>query len=165
MEYSFNGTDWTSLGDRQFAQAPGEEGYAHDTTVDFEGVAAKYVRLTANSNWGAECHPVRLERSAVLLYLPVQPRQPNPASGATGVNPDVVLSWRPGREAASHEVYFSTDKQAVADGTALAGTATEAAMTPSAIASLWPDLLLEGGRGERGREPRFLAGRRLGFPR
>jgi hypothetical protein len=32
----------------------------------------------------------------------------------------VTLSWRAGREAASHRVYVSTDQQAVIDGTAVA---------------------------------------------
>jgi hypothetical protein len=35
VEYSINGTDWTTLADvPEFARAPGEPGYAHDTTVD-----------------------------------------------------------------------------------------------------------------------------------
>ncbi|MGA1979517.1 MAG: LamG-like jellyroll fold domain-containing protein [Sedimentisphaerales bacterium] len=33
----------------------------------------------------------------------------NPANGATGVNPDIVLHWSPGRDAASHDVYFGTN--------------------------------------------------------
>ncbi|MHC4175246.1 MAG: LamG-like jellyroll fold domain-containing protein, partial [Planctomycetota bacterium] len=52
IEYSVNGTDYTTLGTtHEFARAPGVPGYAHNTTVDFGGVGAKYVRLTANSNW------------------------------------------------------------------------------------------------------------------
>lgn len=53
VEYSVNGTDWASLGDLQFAQAPAANGYDHNTTVDFAGVAARYVRLTVKSNWGS----------------------------------------------------------------------------------------------------------------
>ena len=52
VEYSTNGTDWVVLKDMQFAQGPGQDGYAHNTTVDFGGAVAKYVRLTAKSNWG-----------------------------------------------------------------------------------------------------------------
>jgi len=42
---------------------------------------------------------------------------PNPANGALGVNPLVVLSWDAGAVAASHEVYFGTDADAVANAT------------------------------------------------
>ncbi|UCC97398.1 MAG: hypothetical protein JSW66_16325, partial [Phycisphaerales bacterium] len=42
VEYSTNGTDWTALaGVPPFAKAPGTAGYAHNTTVDFGGAAAK----------------------------------------------------------------------------------------------------------------------------
>ncbi|MHC4596802.1 MAG: hypothetical protein ACYS19_17890, partial [Planctomycetota bacterium] len=54
IEYSTNGTDWTTLaGVAEFAQAPGADVYAYNTTVDFGGAATKYVRLTANSSWGS----------------------------------------------------------------------------------------------------------------
>jgi hypothetical protein len=53
VEYSANGTEWTALSDvPEFAKAPGMAGYAHNTTVDFGGAVAQYVRLTVNSNWG-----------------------------------------------------------------------------------------------------------------
>ena len=42
---------------------------------------------------------------------------PNPADGAVDVKPSVVLSWVAGAVAASHEVYFGTDADAVANAT------------------------------------------------
>jgi len=42
---------------------------------------------------------------------------PNPAAGAVDVKPSVILSWDAGAVAASHEVYFGTDADAVADAT------------------------------------------------
>jgi len=59
-------------------------------------------------------------------------REPQPASGATDVDVDVdvVLSWRAGREAAKHDVYISTDGQAVMDGTADVTTVTDASHGP-----------------------------------
>jgi len=42
---------------------------------------------------------------------------PNPANGALGVNPLPVLSWEAGAVAASHEVYFGSDADAVANAT------------------------------------------------
>jgi len=123
LEYSTNSTDWQVLGDFEFAQAPGEEGYAHNTTVDLGGVAAKKVRITANSNWGGLAQYGLSE--VRFFYKPVQARQPKPTSGQTGVALDAVLSWRAGREAVSHEVYFSSDMEAVINGTALVGTVSE----------------------------------------
>jgi len=42
---------------------------------------------------------------------------PNPADGEVGVKPSVVLSWDAGAVAASHNVYFGTDADAVANAT------------------------------------------------
>ncbi|MHC4203190.1 MAG: hypothetical protein ACYSTT_00955 [Planctomycetota bacterium] len=42
---------------------------------------------------------------------------PNPADGAVDVKPTVVLSWDAGAVAASHEVYFGTDADAVKNAT------------------------------------------------
>ena len=52
IESSENGTDWTVLGDVQLAQATAQADYGANTTVDFEGVAAKYIKLTVNSGYG-----------------------------------------------------------------------------------------------------------------
>jgi len=114
IEYSTNGTDWAVLADvPEFARAPGLDGYAHNTTVDFGGTLAKYVKLTANSNWGGLMPQYGLSEVR-FFHIPVFAREPDPASGATDVGVDnVTLSWRAGREAASHNVYFSTDQQAV----------------------------------------------------
>jgi hypothetical protein len=49
------------------------------------------------------------------------------------VAPDVVLGWRAGREAATHDVYLSTDGQAVIDGTAPVATMTEAGYDAGAL--------------------------------
>ncbi|MHC4680428.1 MAG: LamG-like jellyroll fold domain-containing protein, partial [Planctomycetota bacterium] len=126
VEYSTNGADWTALaGVPQFAQAPGTAGYAHDTTVDFGGVAAQYVRLTATSNWGGVLPQYSL--SEVRFFsIPVTAREPSPDSGATDVDLDAPLSWRAGRDAATHSVSVSTDEQAVIDGTAPVVSVTDA---------------------------------------
>jgi hypothetical protein len=126
VEYSANGTDWTALaGVPEFAQAPGTGDYAHNTTVDFGGVPAKYVRLTANSNWGGVLPQYSLSEVR-FSYIPVIAREPSPDSGATDVDLDVTLSWRAGRDAATHDVSLSTDEQAVIDGTAPAVSVTDA---------------------------------------
>ncbi|MHC4354111.1 MAG: galactose-binding domain-containing protein, partial [Planctomycetota bacterium] len=131
IECSIDGINYTTLGTtHEFARAPGVAGYAANTTIDFGGVTAKYVKLTANSNWGDILDQYGL--SEVRFFsIPVLAREPSPASAATDVRVDSTLAWRPGREAARHEVYLSTDEQDVIDGTAIAATVTEPSYTPS----------------------------------
>jgi hypothetical protein len=133
IEYEFVGTT------HEFARAPGAAGYAHNTTIDLSGVAAKYVRLTANSNWGGMLNQYGLSEVR-FFYIPVLAREPNPDSGATDVplgtidEPiDVTLSWRAGREAVTHDVYFGADEQAVADGTVGVTTVTELRYGPLSL--------------------------------
>ncbi|MHC4508791.1 MAG: discoidin domain-containing protein, partial [Planctomycetota bacterium] len=126
VEYSTDGAAWTALASvPEFAQAPGAEGYAHNTTVDFGGAEAKYVKLTAVSNWAGLLPQYGLSEVR-FFYIPVIAREPSPDSGAADVDLDVTLIWRAGREAATHSVYLSTDEQAVMDGTAPAVTVAEA---------------------------------------
>ncbi len=146
IEYSVNGTDYTTLGTtHEFAQAPGAADYAHNTTVDFGGVAATYVRLTANSNWGGIFNQYGLSEVR-FFYIPIHARGPNPDSGATDVELDLTLSWIAGRQAApaalgsdqnpplaGHDVYFSSDEQAVIDGTVPVAAVTETSHGPLAL--------------------------------
>ncbi|MEN6429138.1 MAG: hypothetical protein ABFE13_27640, partial [Phycisphaerales bacterium] len=68
-----------------------------------------------------------------FLYIPTRAREPQPESGAADVSIDTILSWRAGREAVSHQVYFGTDQQAVADGTAPAATLTDDSFDPGSL--------------------------------
>ncbi len=117
IEYSTDGATWTPLAEStEFARAPGAGNYAHNTTVAFGDVPAKYVRITPETSWGGGA---QYGLSEVRFYfLPVQARLPQPVSGATGVGPEVVLSWRAGRQAASHTVYLSTSQEDVQTGAA-----------------------------------------------
>jgi hypothetical protein len=133
IEYSVDGIDYATLGTTyEFVQAFGAPDYAHDTTVDFNGMAAKYVRLTANSNWGGMLNQYGLSEVR-FFYVPVNASEPTPASGATDVPLDVILSWRAGREAIEHNVYFSDSLQAVIDGTAKVATVTEPSYGPLSL--------------------------------
>ena len=112
VEYSTDGVQWTSLGDVVLAQAPGLSTYVYNTTIEFDGVPAKYVRLMILSSYGTSG---RMGLSEVrFMYLPAHAREPEPEDGATDVALNPVLSWRPGREAVSHEVYLGMDAQALA---------------------------------------------------
>jgi hypothetical protein len=117
IEYSTDGNDWTVLGDFEFARGSGTAGLSANATVDLSGVVAKYVKITTNSNWGGVV-PQKGLSEVRFFYIPVNATEPYPDSGATDVVRDVVLGWKAGREAVTHEVQLSTDEQAVIDGSA-----------------------------------------------
>jgi len=123
VEHSLDGATWTVLGDFVFAQGTSAAGYQANTTVGFGGVAAQYVRLTVKSSYGSMGYYGLSE--VRFLAIPTFARQAQPESGSTQVDPEVVLSWRSGRDAVSHEVYLRADRQAVEGGTALVGTVSE----------------------------------------
>jgi concanavalin A-like lectin/glucanase superfamily protein len=127
VEYSENGTDWTVLGDVELAQATATSTYVANTTIDFAGVAVKFVRLTVNSGYG----PLgQFGLSEVrFLYIPAMAREPQPEDGAADMSVDAVLGWRVGREAVSHEVSLGTDPEALALVDTTAGTS----YTPGAL--------------------------------
>ncbi len=133
IEYSADGATWMVLKETQFARAPGQDGYAVGTTVDLAGTPARFIRLTPKSNWGGIVKQFGLSEVR-FYYLPVNPRQPVPATAAQGVSENSVLNWRPGREAAFHQVYFGTDANAVRNGTAPVQTVTEHRLDPGPLA-------------------------------
>jgi len=132
VEYSTDGETWVPLADvPEFAKGTGLPTYAANTVVNFGGVTARYVRLTINATWG---NPMATSLSEVrFFYVPVQAREPQPVDGVTDVSLTTALTWRPGREALSHDVYFDTDAEAVALGTIPATTRTEQSYTPVAM--------------------------------
>jgi len=132
IEYSVDGANWTELsGVPEFAQAPGLPTYVANTTVDFGGVDAKFVRLTVTDNWGV-VNQVSL--AEVRFYAaPVLAREPMPAVAATGVAVDTDLDWHPGRGSTSHKVFLGVDSAAVAASTTPAGTVPAHGFTPSAL--------------------------------
>ena len=127
VEYSLDGAAWTTLADVTFAQATARDGYAANTTVAFEGSAAKYVRLTATNAYGVLGQYGLSE--VRFLYIPAQTRGPQPGDGATEVSVTTDLTWRPGRDAISHDVYFGTDPDALA----LADTVETTGYTPGPL--------------------------------
>jgi len=128
IEYSVDGIGYTTLGTtHEFNQAPSPEtaDYAHNTTVDLSSITAKYIKLTAINNWGGWFEQYGLSEVR-FFYVPVRAREPNPADG-TVVNPDVVLGWRAGREAATHDVHLGSDREDVLNGAAYVDSVAEPA--------------------------------------
>ena len=111
IEYSADGVTWTPLENvPEFAQAPGTADYAPNIVIDFKGVIARQVRITALSNWSPAGVFDQYGLSEVrFLYVPLRARELSPAPGSTDVDPQVVLNWRAGRQAATHEVYLGSD--------------------------------------------------------
>jgi hypothetical protein len=126
IQYSANGTDWAKLGDYEFAQGTSAANYTHNTTVNFTGVAARKVRITANSNFGGKQYGLSEVR---FYYIPILAREPNPATGSAGIAVDTPLSWRAGRQAVSHKIYMGTDPNVLT----LAGTVGTNSFTPAGL--------------------------------
>jgi hypothetical protein len=64
------------------------------------------------------------------LFIPTFAREPQPADGTISEGANVMLSWRAGREAVSHQVSLGTD----AADLALMGTTSEAAFAVTNLA-------------------------------
>ena len=62
--------------------------------------------------WSSPSTPKQLIPQAAMS-LPVKAGGANPPSGATDVKQTTILTWAAGDYAASHEVYFGTDQEAV----------------------------------------------------
>jgi hypothetical protein len=135
VEYSENGEDWIALGEVELAQATGRADYTANTTVDFGGVPAKYVRLNINSGYGVLTQYGLSE--VRFLSIPAQAREPQPADGAADVSVATTLDWRAGREAVSHEVYLGTDAEALALIDASAATSAAPGALDMATTYYW----------------------------
>ncbi|MFH1718232.1 MAG: LamG-like jellyroll fold domain-containing protein [Planctomycetota bacterium] len=68
--------------------------------------------MQAQLSWSNPSLPKEIVPQTALL-LPVWAIQPNPADGAVDVKQTSILRWTAGDEAASHQVYFGTDENAV----------------------------------------------------
>jgi len=71
---------------------------------------------SAELRWSSPRTPKQLIPQAALA-LPVKASSPTPRSGSVDVRQTTDLSWGPGDNAASHEVYFGTDQEAVRNAT------------------------------------------------
>ncbi len=127
IAYSEDGEDWTALGDVEFAKATAKTTYTANTIVDFKGKVARFVRLHVHSNWGTMSQYGLSE--VRFLFIPTQAREPQPPDGQSDVDVNAALSWRMGREATSHEVYFGASP----DELPLVALLDRAVFTPGAM--------------------------------
>ncbi len=113
----------------EFAKATGKPDYAHDdysnspsgnNEIDLGGVAAKYVRITVNSNWGGIGYNQTGLSEVRFFYTPMRAAEPvSPTDGEEKVARNVTLQWQKPLTAdiTTHKVYISTNEQAVIDRT------------------------------------------------
>jgi hypothetical protein len=128
VEHSVDGAEWTALeGATLFNQAPGAPDYTANTVVDFGGALAKHVRITVNAGYGML--PQYGLSELRFLYVPTFAREPLPVDGETSHGVDVLLGWRAGREAVSHEIHLGTD----AADLALLGTTSDNSYTADTL--------------------------------
>jgi len=70
----------------------------------------------AELSWSSPRTPKQIIPQAALT-LPVKASSPSPRGGSVDVSQATDISWGPGDNAASHEVYFGTDEEAVRNAT------------------------------------------------
>ncbi len=133
IEYSADGVTWTQSDVSELAQASGDEGYAANTIVPFNSEEVKYVKITANGNYGGGAGLFNQYGLSEVRFMviPVFAREPSPQSETTDAAVASSLTWRAGREVAEHNVYLNTDRQSVIDGAALLGTTSQASYSPA----------------------------------
>ena len=107
VEYTVDGVTYMTAGTFEFAQAPGADGYAANTSVDLGGIVARKVKITAQSGY---LSPGMVGLSEVRFrYLPVRAYNLTLADGTMDVAVDDTLGWSPGRQAAAHEICVGAD--------------------------------------------------------
>jgi len=133
IEYSVDGTEWIILEHATlFNQATGPPDYMANTSIDFAGAMAQQVKITINAGYGMM--PQYGISEVRFLYIPTFAREPHPVDGDITAAANVMLSWRAGREAASHQVNLGTDPEnldviGTTTGTSYAANGLEYGMT------------------------------------
>jgi len=126
IETSLDGENWTELKTVELPQAAGSAAEA-GSDLALDGVVARYVKITALSNFSVLGLPQKGLSEVRFYAVPMRARLESPVSGSVGLDPLVELSWRAGREAAQHEVLVGTDPDALS----LLATTDDAAYTAS----------------------------------
>ncbi len=94
VDYSNDGSSWTSLGTFALAQADGQSTYEGSDGADFGGVRAQYVLITAVDNYGADCFglsEVRFETTDVVTSGTTTPSEESEFCMSLKVYPNPFL--------------------------------------------------------------------------
>jgi len=93
--------------------------YTYDPPETLELVKTYYWRIDeVNAAYSGTDPPAGPWKGEVWSFeVEGRAKEPYPADEAAGIGVDVVLHWTPGRDAATHNVYFGTDETAVSTAT------------------------------------------------
>ena len=69
VDYSLDGVTWTELGSYEFSQGTEEAIYGGFEGFDFNGEQARYVIISATSNWGGSCYGLAEVKFNLLLDI------------------------------------------------------------------------------------------------
>ncbi|MEM6805881.1 MAG: T9SS type A sorting domain-containing protein [Bacteroidota bacterium] len=69
VDYSRDGVSWTELGSYEFPQGVGSAIYGGFEGFDLRGERARYVLITANSNWGGSCYGLAEVKFNLMLDI------------------------------------------------------------------------------------------------
>jgi len=108
IESSLDGESWTEVGTVELSQATGMADYPGED-VDLGGVVARFIRITGLSNFSILGLPQKGLSEVRFYAMPMRARLEIPATGSTGQDPLIDLSWRAGRDAVQHDVLIGTD--------------------------------------------------------
>jgi hypothetical protein len=108
IENSLDGQTWTELKTVELAQASGQANYTGED-IPLNEIVAKFVKITANSNWGQNKYKTYGLSEVRFEAIPTFARELSPAGGAVVSGTEVTLEWRNGREAAQHKVYLDVE--------------------------------------------------------
>jgi hypothetical protein len=109
---SIDGDTWRDLGTFELPQATGALTYT-GFDLALNGTMAQFIKVTALSNHSRLGLPQHGLSEVRFYAVPMRARLAIPATGSTGLDPLVDLSWRAGRQAARHEVRLGTDPEAL----------------------------------------------------
>ncbi len=122
--YSLDGENWTQLGDTvTLEMAPGDNTCTANAPIDMQGVAAKYVKISFLSSFseGDQIYGIsEVQFSTIPTYATLL----TPANNATNQALDAALTWTAGRDAAEHDVYYSTDSNNLGSANIVSGDTT-----------------------------------------
>ena len=129
IEYSIDGIEWAVLPDvGPLSRAPGLPTYNEPDVVTFGDVSAKFVKILISSNHGGIL-PAYSASEVHFFAVPVKARTPYPADQAADVLPNVVATWRAGREADTHQILVSQDANDMSAGQSTTSNANSVDMS------------------------------------
>ncbi len=107
--YSLDGQNWTQLGDTvTLEMAPGNNTCTANAPIDMQGIAAKYIKVVFldGLSEGDQLYGIsEVQFTTVPTYATLLTPDDEAADQAL----DVEMTWKAGRDAGEHQVYYSTD--------------------------------------------------------